>query len=599
MEKLKTRKEQNVKDCWDLTQIIKDEKEFNNLVKIVTDCNQKIVNLKGHIVDSLKDYLALSEKESRAYEKLILYAKLQFDEDTSNNQNHAKLLEIENLGNEINEKEAFVISELMEKDLDDILVILKKDSELAKYELFFERLFKDKKRVLSEKEEMLVTLANTAFGTPDDAFTSLDVTDALFNPVKVGSKKVPLGHHNYNQFLENPNQDVRKLAFNNYHEYYEKHKNTFGSLLKGNYQELEFYRIVRKYDSALQMALDAIDVTPDVYDNLIEAVTKNLNLNIDFQKLKAKILNNAEYHLYDTYVPVVKIKKKKYTKDQAISLVNKALKVLGKDYLEHFNQIFANHTVDFYPNIGKETGAYQWGCFDSESYVLLNFNGTFDSVSTLAHELGHAVHSMYSKENNDYLYHSYELFVAEIASTVNETLLSFYMLDHAQEKKEKIYYLCEFLDKVKATIFRQTMFSEFEKIMSEKMQQKECLTEELMSQTYYKLNQKYFGDSVIIDDKIRYEWMRISHFYRPFYVYQYATGLISALCIVSNLLNDKNYQEKYLNFLKGGSSKNVLDLLKDIDIDLTTKKPFTIAFDLIKEKFDELQKLIKEGEYNE
>ncbi len=599
MEKLKTRKEQNVKDCWDLTQIIKDEKEFNNLVKIVTDCNQKIVNLKGHIVDSLKDYLALSEKESRAYEKLILYAKLQFDEDTSNNQNHAKLLEIENLGNEINEKEAFVISELMEKDLDDILVILKKDSELAKYELFFERLFKDKKRVLSEKEEMLVTLANTAFGTPDDAFTSLDVTDALFNPVKVGSKKVPLGHHNYNQFLENPNQEVRKLAFNNYHEYYEKHKNTFGSLLKGNYQELEFYRIVRKYDSALQMALDAIDVTPDVYDNLIEAVTKNLNLNIDFQKLKAKILNNAEYHLYDTYVPVVKIKKKKYTKDQAISLVNKALKVLGKDYLEHFNQIFANHTVDFYPNIGKETGAYQWGCFDSESYVLLNFNGTFDSVSTLAHELGHAVHSMYSKENNDYLYHSYELFVAEIASTVNETLLSFYMLDHAQEKKEKIYYLCEFLDKVKATIFRQTMFSEFEKIMSEKMQQKECLTEELMSQTYYKLNQKYFGDSVIIDDKIRYEWMRISHFYRPFYVYQYATGLISALCIVSNLLNDKNYQEKYLNFLKGGSSKNVLDLLKDIDIDLTTKKPFTIAFDLIKEKFDELQKLIKEGEYNE
>lgn len=599
MEKLKTRKEQNVKDCWDLTQIIKDEKEFNNLVKIVTDCNQKIVNLKGHIVDSLKDYLALSEKESRAYEKLILYTKLKFDEDTSNNQNHAKLLEIENLGNEINENEAFVISELMEKDLDDILAILKKDSELAKYELFFERLFKDKKRVLSEKEEMLVTLANTAFGTPDDAFTSLDVTDALFNPVKVGSKKVPLGHHNYNQFLENPNQEVRKLAFNNYHEYYEKHKNTFGSLLKGNYQELEFYRIVRKYDSALQMALDAIDVTPDVYDNLIEAVTKNLNLNIDFQKLKAKILNNAEYHLYDTYVPVVKIKKKKYTKDQAISLVNKALKVLGKDYLEHFNQIFANHTVDFYPNIGKETGAYQWGCFDSESYVLLNFNGTFDSVSTLAHELGHAVHSMYSKENNDYLYHSYELFVAEIASTVNETLLSFYMLDHAQEKKEKIYYLCEFLDKVKATIFRQTMFSEFEKIMSEKMQQKECLTEELMSQTYYKLNQKYFGDSVIIDDKIRYEWMRISHFYRPFYVYQYATGLISALCIVSNLLSDKNYQEKYLNFLKGGSSKNVLDLLKDIDIDLTTKKPFTIAFDLIKEKFDELQKLIKEGEYNE
>lgn len=596
MEDLRKRCELDKNDCWDISKIIKDEKEYQDLVTAVKKENQKIVSMRGHILDSkdsLKEYLKANEKEERSYAKLLLYTRFLYDEDTRNNEAKNKMLEIENLANVLSESESFVTSELMKKDLEDILKLLDDD----KYVLYFKRLYKQKKRVLSEKEEEIISAAMSAFGTPDEAFTSLDVADAFFEPISVEGKKVFLSHYNYGELLEHPSQKVREAAFKNYHKYYAEHKNTFASLLKGNYQELEFVRKLRKYDTALEMALDSIEVDKKVYENLIAMVHEYNHLNILFQKLKAKKLGLKEYHLYDTYVPIVKENNKKYTKEEAIALVNEALKPLGQDYLKHFNSMFLNHDVDFYPNEGKHNGAYQWGGYDTDSYVLLNFNGTFSSVSTLAHELGHAVHSMYSKENNSYPYYSYEIFLAEIASTVNETLLSFYMLDHAKEKEEKIYYLCEFLNKVKATIFRQTMFAEFESIMSKKCQNKESLTEESFSDVYYDLNKEYFQDSVIIDSDIRYEWMRISHFYSPFYVYQYATGLISAISIVNDIYEDKdNFVPKYLNFLKSGSSKNVLDILKEVDIDLTTKETYEKVFHFIEEKVQELKKLLESGE---
>ena len=258
--------------------------------------------------------------------------------------------------------------------------------------------------------------------------------------------------------------------------------------------------------------------------------------------------------------------------------------------------MFDNQCIDFYPNKGKHNGAYQWGSYDTSSYVLLNFNGTFDSVSTMAHELGHAVHSMYSKENNSYPYYDYEIFLAEIASTVNETLLSVYMYDNAKTPEEKIFYLCEFLDKVKATIYRQTMFAEFESIMSKKCQDGVSLTEEEFSNTYYHLNEEYFKDSVIVDESIRYEYMRISHFYSPFYVYQYATGLIAAICIVSDILSDSKFKDKYIKFLQSGCNKDVLELLKIVDIDFTEYTPFDKAFTFIKEKYNELKTLLESSD---
>ncbi len=600
MEKLKKRSEQDRNDCWDLSLMIKDPKDYQAKIKEAKKLHQQLIKMKGHILDNkenLKKFLELEEQESRTIELLFIFVRLTYDEDTSNNEATKRKVEIEQLLNIFSDEESFITSELMQKDLEDILPWLEEDEDLSTYKLYFQRLYRQKKRILSEKEERIITKALNAFGTPDDTFVSLDTTDIRFEDVLLDDgKKSPLTAYNWQVFLENPSQNVRRRAFKNFYKFYEQHKNTFAALLKGNYQELEFLRDIRGYESALAMALENICVSKDVYENLIKNVHQYMDINIEYQKLKAKLLKNQEYHLYDTYVPVIEIEEHKFTKEEAIAMVTEALKPLKGEYLKKFQEIFTSHAVDFYPNQFKHSGAYHWGCFDSPNYVLLNFNGSYDSVSTLAHELGHAVHSLYSKENNSYTYYSYDIFIAEIASTVNETLLSFHFLKNAKTSQEKMYFLCEFLDKVKATIYRQTMFAEFEQIMSQKCQNKESLTEEEFSNTYYELNKEYFKDSVIIDPEIRYEWMRISHFYSPFYVYKYATGLISAICIVKDIMDEKEgFVEKYLEFLKSGCNKEVLDILKIVDIDLTTDKPFQKAFSFISECLEELKKISNEG----
>ena len=599
MATLKKRNEQNKEDCWDLTKLIADEAKLKQIVTEAQAESSKILALKGHILDNketLTKFLEANEKENRLLEQAYIYTYLKYDEDTSNTKNLAMKQEIENVLQQISNQESFVLSELMAKDFAEVEKLLTGD--LAKYHLYFARLYRQQKRILSEQEEKIITKALNAFGTPDDTFTSLDTADAKFTDVLLadGTKK-ELTHYNWSLFLEEKDQDDRRRAFQNYYAFYKEHKNTYAALLKGNYQELEFLRDIRNYDSALSMALDKGNISPKVYENLIANVHKYMDSNVAYQKIKAKVLNNKEYHLYDTYVPISKMPAKVFPKEEGIAIVKEALKPLGEDYLAHFNKILHSQAVDFYPNLYKHSGAYHYGCYDSLNYVLLNYTGNYDSVSTLAHELGHAVHSFYSKENNPYIYADYDIFLAEIASTVNETLLSFYFLNQAETREEKIFYLCEFLDKVKATIYRQTMFAEFESIMSKKCQAKEALTEEVFSNTYYELNEKYFKDSVIIDPEIRYEWMRIPHFYTPFYVYKYATGLICAICIVKDIMDQKDgFVDKYLTFLKSGSNQDVLDILKIVNIDLTTNEPYEKAFTFINECLEKLKKEVKQNE---
>ena len=599
MATLKKRNEQNKEDCWDLTKLIADEAKLKQIVTEAQAESSKILALKGHILDNketLTKFLEANEKENRLLEQAYIYTYLKYDEDTSNTKNLAMKQEIENVLQQISNQESFVLSELMAKDFAEVEKLLTGD--LAKYHLYFARLYRQQKRILSEQEEKIITKALNAFGTPDDTFTSLDTADAKFADVLLadGTKK-ELTHYNWSLFLEEKDQDDRRRAFQNYYAFYKEHKNTYAALLKGNYQELEFLRDIRNYDSALSMALDKGNISPKVYENLIANVHKYMDSNVAYQKIKAKVLNNKEYHLYDTYVPISKMPAKVFSKEEGIAIVKEALKPLGEDYLAHFNKILQSQAVDFYPNLYKHSGAYHYGCYDSLNYVLLNYTGNYDSVSTLAHELGHAVHSFYSKENNPYIYADYDIFLAEIASTVNETLLSFYFLNQAETREEKIFYLCEFLDKVKATIYRQTMFAEFESIMSKKCQAKEALTEEVFSNTYYELNEKYFKDSVIIDPEIRYEWMRIPHFYTPFYVYKYATGLICAICIVKDIMDQKDgFVDKYLTFLKSGSNQDVLDILKIVNIDLTTNEPYEKAFTFINECLEKLKKEVKQNE---
>ena len=430
MATLKKRNEQNKEDCWDLTKLIADETKLKQIVTEAQAESSKILALKGHILDNketLTKFLEANEKENRLLEQAYIYTYLKYDEDTSNTKNLAMKQEIENILQQISNQESFVLSELMAKDFAEVEKLLTGD--LAKYHLYFARLYRQQKRILSEQEEKIITKALNAFGTPDDTFTSLDTADAKFADVLLadGTKK-ELTHYNWSLFLEEKDQDDRRRAFQNYYAFYKEHKNTYAALLKGNYQELEFLRDIRNYDSALSMALDKGNISPKVYENLIANVHKYMDSNVAYQKIKAKVLNNKEYHLYDTYVPISKMPAKVFSKEEGIAIVKEALKPLGEDYLAHFNKILHSQAVDFYPNLYKHSGAYHYGCYDSLNYVLLNYTGNYDSVSTLAHELGHAVHSFYSKENNPYIYADYDIFLAEIASTINETLLSFYFL---------------------------------------------------------------------------------------------------------------------------------------------------------------------------
>ena len=333
---------------------------------------------------------------------------------------------------------------------------------------------------------------------------------------------------------------------------------------------------------------------PKLYKNLIRTTNNNLKYLKDFYKYKAKQLG-YKLHMYDLYVNTSKSIDKKYSYEDAIKIVNKALSPLGEDYLKAFNHLLDNNCVDVYPRKNKRSGAYQWGSYGSEPYVSLNFEGTIDSVSTLAHEMGHAMHSYYSDINQEYQYAGYPIFLAEIASTVNEVLLSNYLINNTNNKDEKIYYLIEFLDKFKATVYRQVMFSEFEDKMCSYYEEGKSITKDLLCEEYLSLNKKYFAPAVKVDDDIKYEWARIPHFYTSFYVYKYATGFISALLIVDKLNHEKDFKDKYIKFLSSGNTNYPLELLKTLDIDLTDEKVLNRAFDI----FNERLSMLKETESEE
>ena len=335
------------------------------------------------------------------------------------------------------------------------------------------------------------------------------------------------------------------------------------------------------------------EVDTKLYKELIKVTNKNTKLLKEYYKIKSKSLG-YKLHMYDLYVNTSKILDKKIKYEEAIDIVNKALKPLGEDYLKVFNHLLNNNCVDVYPKDKKRFGAYQWGVYGVEPYVSLNYENDIDSVSTLAHEMGHAMHTYYSNTNQDYLYADYPIFLAEIASTVNEVLLSEYLLNNTKDKDEKIYYLVEFLDKFKGTVFRQVMFAEFENIIHEKYENGESLTMELLCDEYYKLNKNHFSPVVKVDEDIKYEWSVIPHFYTSFYVYKYATGFISALLIVDKLLHDKNFKDKYIEFLSSGNIDYPLDLLKKIDIDLKKEKVLNRAFEIFNEKLNMLKSLEKE-----
>ena len=593
----KTRDEIDVKDPWDLTKIYESidefESELNGVDKLVDD----VVSFKGKIMessDSLYNFYVAYEKMDRTLTKLFMYASLNRDVDTTNSTNQALKMRVMKKNEDISTSTSFISSEMLSVDYDLVLSYIKTDDRLKEYAFDLEKMFRYKEHTLSEKEEAIITEATNAFGTGSDAFNYIDNADINLGKIKdEDGNLVELTNSNYIKYMTSSNRNVRIDAFNHMYEYFKGLKNTISACLKGNIKEDFFLSKVKKYASPLDASMYSDNIDVSVYKNLIDVVHDNMDLMYEYMDLRKKALNLDEMHMYDIYVDLVKIDNDDIPFEKGKEIVFNALKPLGDKYINDLKKAFDERWIDIYPNKGKKSGAYSWGSYDTYPYLLLNYNNTTDSVVTMAHELGHSMHSYYSDKNQNYFNSQYPIFLAEIASTVNEVLLNDYMYKKARSKDEKIFYLTEMLDKIRATIYRQTMFAEFEMIMHDKESNGIPLTEEEFSSTYYDLNKLYYGDNVVSDDLIRYEWARIPHFYTSFYVYKYATGLSAALAIASDILSGRDgARDKYLKFLSSGCSDYPLNILKSVGVDMTTKEPIEKALKVFKEKLEELKELI-------
>ncbi len=579
---------------WDLTRIFKNETEFKNTINEINSILDEIVKYKGKILESdktLLETLKLDTKLGLLSERIYVYSHLGFYENMGNKVFQEYKEESLNILNKVSVMTSFITPELLSSDYKKVESLISKNKSLEKYRLSLEKTFRYKKYVLGDKEEKILSDLSDILRVPESTFESINNIDVKFDKIRdEDGKLVNLTNSNYSTFLMSKNRKVRKDAFNKEYKYYKDHINALSSLYIGQVKSNVFLSRTRGYNSVLDMELFSDNVSSKLYNNLIEITNKNVKYLKDYYKYKSNILG-YKLHMYDLYVNTSVMPNKKVEYEEAIKIVNEALKPLGSEYLDRFNFLLNSNCVDVYPKDKKRSGAFEWGTYGYLPYVSLNYENNIDSVSTLAHEMGHAMHTYYSNNSQDYLYAGYPIFLAEIASTVNEILLSEYLISNSTNKDEKICYLVEFLDKFKATVYRQVMFAEFERNIHKYCEQGTSLTMDLLCEEYLKLNKKQFSPVVKVDETIKYEWARIPHFYSSFYVYKYATGFISALIIADKLLNEKDFKDKYIKFLSSGNTKYPLELLADLGIDLTDKKVLNRAFDLFNEKLNKLKEL--------
>ena len=591
MDKLLKRDEVKTCDKWDIESVYESIELYNkdyDAVKVNIDKLGKMQDIFLDNSTSFKEFLLLDSETSRILAKLYTYAARKYDEDTGNSIYQELYGKISNLYQSYGEATSFVVPMILEQDKETIIGYLDNEKELANFRHQILDILRYKKHTLSKEEEHVITAFSKVLDSSSDTADFLMDTDMKFGKIKdENGREVELTSSNYSTFLSSKNREVRKEAFTNYHEVYGNFKNTLTSTLAATCEALSVSSKLKKYNSSMEASLFDDFIPVKLYDNLIEVVHDNLPSLYKYFAIKKKILGLDEFHLYDGYVSTVKNINKKYSFLEGEKLVKEALKVLGDEYSSELAKAFEEGYIDKYPNLNKRSGAYSAGSYDTKPFVLLNYTNEYNDVSTLAHELGHSMHTYFSNHYNDYETSGYPIFLAEIASTVNELLLSCYMEENAKTNDEKLFILNERLDLFKATIFRQTMFAEFEKYIHELTDKGEVLTSDNICNYYYELNKLYFGKDVVIDDCIRYEALRIPHFYTPFYVYKYATGLSIASYIVRNILNNTpNFKEKYLSFLKSGGRDYPLEVLKIIDVDLNDTKVFAEAMEMFKETLD-------------
>lgn len=578
---------------WDLEKIYKTVEDIDKDKQKVEDSVTSLLNYKGHLCDSsdnLYNALKLYFEIERTLDKLIVYSNMKLHEDMSLSSSRTIASKYDKFLDEVSSQISFFSVELLKNDESLIKKYIKEDERLKEYEFSIEQVFRDKPYILNEEQEKMMASLGEVLNTPTEIYETLDTTSLSFDDFYINNEKYSLNQSNYTLYLRDDNREIRKKAFLNYYKEYKKMKDTLSSVLYGNIKANFFISKQRGYKSPLEMYLYAENIPTSLYEKLIKEVSNRIDVSYKYIALRKKVLNLDEMHMYDIYVPLVKYDKK-YTYEEALDIVKEALKPLGDTYIKDLNNIISSSCIDVYHNKNKQTGAYSWGCYDTLPYVLLNFEGTFNDVSTLAHELGHSMHSYYSKNNNPYQDASYTIFLAEVASTVNEILLNKYMYKNAKTKNEKLYFLNNLLEMLRTTLIRQTMFAEFEKTLYDMENNGTILTCDVMCKLYYTLNKKYYGNDIVHDTDISLEWARISHFYKGFYVYKYATGISIACKIAKDILDEKEGAlDNYLKLLQSGGSNYSTFLLKIVGIDIVNDDTIKNAIDLFDDVIDEFYK---------
>lgn len=590
------REELNPKDCWRMEDLYSSDQAWEQDVEALQKQMNDFAGYQGTLGETAGKLLfVLKEQDALLLrmERLYVYAGQKWHQDMGNAHYQNMSDRAQALAAQVDDRVSYVEPELLEIPEERLEQFLGEEPELAVYRRYIGEKRRKKEHILTKELEAVLAKAGEMGQSPQNIFSMFNNADLKFGTLQdENGQEQELTHGRYVQFLESRDRRVRQEAFYKLYRAYDAFRNTLAATFSASAKKELFFARMRNYGSAREAALDGANIPVSVYDRLIETVHSYLPAMYRYVRLRRQALGVETLHMYDLYVSLAENPGRMYTFDEAKELVKEGLAPMGEDYIRLLEEGFAGGWIDVYENQGKRSGAYSWGAYGTHPYVLLNYNGTLNHVFTLAHEMGHALHSYYSDENQPYCYAGYRIFVAEVASTCNEALLIHHLLGKAADKEEKAYLINYFLDQFKGTLFRQTMFAEFEEIVHQMVQDGEGLTAENLCRIYYGLNEKYYGTDMEIDREIEMEWARIPHFYTPFYVYQYATGFSAAIAISSKILaGEPGIVEKYKKFLSGGSSADCIDLLKICGVDMTSKEPVENALKVFEEYLYELERV--------
>lgn len=595
---LPTRDQVAVEDTWNLSLMYADREAWETDLKQAQEMGKKLTGQEGHVCDSAQNLLDTLLQQTDLYRKLNhlgVYVSCLSDQDTGNDTHQEMSQRFYSIVAGIESSISFITPEILELETAQLEDYYKQCPDLEAYRIELENTLRLKPHILSKEMEKLLADASEICNNPDQTYSIFSNADMKFPEVEdENGEMVQITHGRFVPLEESADRRVRKETFEKLYGVYKQYSRTLASIYSGQVKQLIFQAQARHYDSTLEAAVNAVNVSPQVYRNLVETVNKNLDKMHRYVRLRKRLLGVDELHMYDIYTPIIAGVSKDIPFAEAKETVLKALAPLGEDYLQVVREGFENRWIDVYENEGKRSGAYSTGSYDSYPYILLNYTGNMDNMFTLIHEMGHSMHTWHSTHNQPPMYANYRIFVAEVASTCNEILLMEYLLAHTTDKKERAYLLNHYLDSFKGTVYRQTMFAEYEMITNKMAEEGQSLTAEALTKVYYDLNCKYYGPDMVSDPEIGVEWARIPHFYYNFYVYQYATSFSAAVAVARNILKEgAPAVERYKKFLSGGCSMPPVELLKIAGVDLTTAQPIQDALDVFGQVIEELEELTK------